>query len=116
MKEVRRIECRKALYTLPCETLRVVISLSRYPLLRRKLLKQYFSYQTTSYYLQTESLQAVGQDLGDIYPRKVIYFPLTGRVKMKKLKSMHNDTIVRREVDYLDSLKQQPVSGDVELF
>jgi len=67
-------------------------------------------------YLQTESLGVSSQDLGDVFPRKVIYFPKTGRVKMKKLKTMHNDTIVKREVDYLDSLKQQPVSGDVELF
>lgn len=67
-------------------------------------------------YIQTESLQVASQDLGDVYPRKLIYFPKTGRVKMKKLKTMHNDTIVRREVDYLDSLKQQPVAGDVELF
>ncbi len=67
-------------------------------------------------YLQTEGLTVAAQDLGDIYPRKVLYFPMTGRVKMKKLKSMHNDTIIKREVDYLDSLKQQPVSGDVELF
>ena len=67
-------------------------------------------------YLNTESLAVIAQDLGDVFPRKVIYFPMTGRVKMKKLKSMHNDTIVKREVDYQDALKQQPVSGDVELF
>ncbi len=67
-------------------------------------------------YLQTESLPVLSQDLGDVYPRKVIYFPMTGRVKIKKLKSMHNDTIAKREGDYLDLLKEKPVSGDVELF
>ncbi len=67
-------------------------------------------------YLKTESLNIQAQDLGDIHPRKVIYFPLTGRVKMKKFQSMHNDTIVRREVDYQESLKKKPVGGDVELF
>ncbi len=67
-------------------------------------------------YLKTESLHIETQNLGDIYPRKVIYFPMTGRAKMKKLQTMHNDTIIRREVDYSDSLIDKPVSGDVELF
>ena len=67
-------------------------------------------------YLETEGLKIVGEDLGDIYPRKVAYHPLSGKVKVKKMRSMHNRTILDREERYLDSIKEKPVVGDVELF
>lgn len=67
-------------------------------------------------YLQTENIQVTAQDLLDIYPRKVYFFPKTGRVLVKKLKSLHNDTIFNREKEYRSRLKQSGVEGDVELF
>ena len=67
-------------------------------------------------YVQTECLNVVAHDLGDIYPRKVLYNPITGMVRMKKLRSMHNDTVFERETRYMQELKQQSVSGPVELF
>ncbi len=67
-------------------------------------------------YLAQERLKVTGEDLGDIYPRKVLYFPATGRVLMKKLKDLHNDTIVKREKAYQHTLDQKPVEGEIELF
>ena len=67
-------------------------------------------------YISTEGFYIAAQDLGDLYPRKVNYFPKTGKVKMKKLMQMHNDTITKREKEYLDQLKVEPVAGDIELF
>ena len=67
-------------------------------------------------YLETERLDMIAKDLGDIYPRKVQYEPKTGRLRIKKLKSMHNRTILDREQQYLDTIKRKPVKGDVELF
>lgn len=67
-------------------------------------------------YMQAERFTVESHDLGDIYPRKVIYFPKTGKVRMKKLRSMHNDTITKREEQYLDQLKVEPVAGEIELF
>jgi len=67
-------------------------------------------------YLKEEGYRSVAEDLGGDYPRKVVYFPKTGKVRMKKLKSMHNDTIVSREKTYMDHLKVEPVQGDIELF
>lgn len=67
-------------------------------------------------YIRTEGLTLVAEDTGDIHPRKVMYFPATGRARVKRLRHMHNDTIVRRELDYREALVQQPVTGDVELF
>jgi chemotaxis protein CheD len=67
-------------------------------------------------YIEQEGLQLLSQDLGDIYPRKVIYFPRTGRVGMKKIQDLHNDTIAQREYQYSRNIKDLPVEGDVELF
>lgn len=67
-------------------------------------------------YVDTEALNLVSQDLGDIYPRKVNFFPHTGRVRMKKIKDLHNQTIFLREKQYSSSIKDAPVEGSVELF
>ena len=67
-------------------------------------------------YLRTEGLRVVAEDLGDIYPRKVYYLPATGKVRMQKLRALQNDTILRREQDYMQHLVSRPAQGDVELF
>lgn len=67
-------------------------------------------------YVDTEALKLVSQDLGDIYPRKVNFFPRTGQVRMKKIKDLHNQTIFIREKQYSSSIKDVPVEGSIELF
>lgn len=67
-------------------------------------------------YLKTERIPIVAQDLLDIYPRKIYFFPASGRVMVKKLIDLANDTVVARERDYRESLRRAPSSGDVELF
>ncbi len=67
-------------------------------------------------FLQDEGLRVVSQDLGGDYPRKVLYFPDTGAVKMKKLRTVANTTLQKREKAYYDSMAKKPQSGDVELF
>lgn len=67
-------------------------------------------------YLQTERIPIVAQDLLDDYPRKVYFFPDTGKVLVKKIKSLHNTTIVDRESEYRMKVKFTPKSGEVELF
>lgn len=67
-------------------------------------------------YVDTESLNLVAQDLGDIYPRKVNYYPKSGRVRMRKIKDLHNDTIAARERIYSTSITNAPIEGSIELF
>jgi len=67
-------------------------------------------------FLKMENIPIVAQDLLDIYPRKVYYFPSTGLVRVKKLKQVHNDTIINRESEYITRLHYSRVEGDVELF
>ncbi len=67
-------------------------------------------------YIATEGLKLVASDVGKIYPRKVYYFPLSGKVRMKKLRSAHNNTVIEREESYRQNIIHQPVAGEVELF
>ncbi|WP_374244552.1 chemoreceptor glutamine deamidase CheD [Zoogloea sp.] len=67
-------------------------------------------------YLDTERIPIVAQDLLDIYPRKVYFFPASGRVMMKKLVRVKNDTLIAREREYEARLRRDNVQGDVELF
>lgn len=67
-------------------------------------------------FLQLEGISVIAEDLGGRYPRKVVYFPDSGRARVKKLRTQHNDTILRRETSYLATLQEAPVAGEVELF
>ncbi|BBB61033.1 putative chemoreceptor glutamine deamidase CheD 1 [Undibacterium sp. YM2] len=67
-------------------------------------------------YLRAERMRVIAEDLNDIYPRKVYFFPRTGKVLVKKLKVEHNDTLRRREQDYASRLKTTSVGGEVDLF
>jgi len=67
-------------------------------------------------YLNMEGLPVVAEDVGDIYPRMVIFFPATGVARVKRLRSLHNNVIIDEERRYIDSIKKQPVSGEIELF
>ncbi|WP_423681634.1 MULTISPECIES: chemoreceptor glutamine deamidase CheD [unclassified Undibacterium] len=67
-------------------------------------------------YLKAERMRVVAEDLNDIYPRKVYFFPKTGKVLVKKLKVEHNDTLRKREQDYASRLKTTSVGGEVDLF
>ena len=67
-------------------------------------------------YLRAERMRVIAEDLNDIYPLKVYFFPKTGKVLVKKLKVEHNDTLRKRENDYASRLKATPVSGEIDLF
>ncbi|PTQ76159.1 CheD activator of MCP protein methylation [Nitrosomonas oligotropha] len=67
-------------------------------------------------FLQTEKIKVVAQDLVDIFPRKVYFFPKSSKVMVKKLRNIHNPTISEREKDYRQRLHKVDSGGDVELF
>lgn len=67
-------------------------------------------------YLRTEGLRIAAEDLGDVFPRKVYYFPQSGAVKLRKLRSLQNATIAERENEYLKGIIRKPVAGEVDLF
>jgi chemotaxis protein CheD len=67
-------------------------------------------------FLNAERIRVVARDLIDVYPRKVYYFPRTGKVLVKKLRNIHNSTIYTREIEYGARLVKEEVAGDIELF
>jgi chemotaxis protein CheD len=68
-------------------------------------------------YLKRESIRVVAEDLGNNEPCKIYFFPQTGRVMLKRLKSLRNDTIVQRERDYARRLEKiSGGAGSADLF
>jgi chemotaxis protein CheD len=68
-------------------------------------------------YMQLEGLRVAAEDLGGTQPRKVIYFPASGRCKLRKLPPVENRIISHHEQLYRDSLGRQAANGgEVDLF
>jgi len=67
-------------------------------------------------FIDIEGLSIAAEEVGDIYPRKVYYYPATGKVRVKKLRTMHNETIASRETEYMMDLRKKSDRGDIELF
>ncbi|WP_034474497.1 chemoreceptor glutamine deamidase CheD [Aestuariibacter salexigens] len=68
-------------------------------------------------FMALEGFSLLASDLGGRHPRKVRFDPLSGKVWVKKLEHLHNDTISQREVSYQKALEKQEESyGDVDLF
>jgi chemotaxis protein CheD len=55
-------------------------------------------------FVRETGLKLANEDTGGIYPRKVYYFPQDGKVRVKKLRTLHNNTIVERETEYMHEL------------
>jgi len=67
-------------------------------------------------FLKEERIKVTGEDLNDAFPRKVYFFPKTGKVLVKKLKQLNNYTLVKREEAYASKLKTNDVGGEIDLF
>jgi len=67
-------------------------------------------------FLRAEKIRTVAEDLNDVHPRKVYFFPASGKVLVKKLKQLNNYTLVKREQDYATRLKTNDVGGEIDLF
>ena len=65
-------------------------------------------------FLKQEGLQVTSEDVGDICPRHVQYFPLTGRVRVRHLNSRVD--VANEEQKYLKGLDKAPVAGEIDLF
>ena len=67
-------------------------------------------------YLHNEGVRVAAEDMLGVHPRKIYYFPRTGKVLVKKIRELHNHTIVERESEYNMRLRNVVVGGDVEMF
>lgn len=68
-------------------------------------------------FILKEELPLVASDMGGPWPRKVLFYPQEGKGLVKRLQSMHNDTIKLREVKYRSKIeKPEHETSDIELF
>lgn len=69
-------------------------------------------------YLKSEGLVVVKTDLGDVFPRKVYYQTDSGKVLLKRIERVKNQTIFERENQYAEKIQQreQQPAEDVTLF
>lgn len=67
-------------------------------------------------FLTMEGLTAAAEDLGGEFSRKVVYFPTTGKVLIKRLRTLYAVTVMEEEQAYSRQLKEQPAGNDIELF
>lgn len=68
------------------------------------------------HFLEEEGLRIVAEDLGGSTPRKVLYFPDTGAVRIRRLKTVSNATLYSREQAYANKVSSTSTDGSVELF
>jgi chemotaxis protein CheD len=66
-------------------------------------------------YMRAESFKVIGEDLGGVYPRKVLYDPASGSARVKRL-ARSESHVVADETRYLRDMGPSTLAGDVELF
>ena len=67
-------------------------------------------------FLKLEGFKVAAQDVGDVYPRRIVYFPATGRVLLRHLRAIDSKAIASRETQYRQTLDKSTAGNDVELF
>jgi chemotaxis protein CheD len=67
-------------------------------------------------FLRMEGFKIAAEDVGDVCPRRVMYFPTTGVVMLKRLRALDVVEIAQRETNYLSTLAAKKAEDDVELF
>ena len=67
-------------------------------------------------YLQTERIPIVSEDVLDIYPRKVVFFPATGKAMVKRLAHAHPDALAQEVRGNAATVAKTTSGGSVDLF
>jgi chemotaxis protein CheD len=67
-------------------------------------------------YLLTEDLPIAAAHLRGNLPRRVHYFPVTGKVLLLELRRGEDAVLLSREANYKSKIQTEPVAGSAELF
>ncbi|MBY0409842.1 MAG: chemoreceptor glutamine deamidase CheD, partial [Burkholderiaceae bacterium] len=68
-------------------------------------------------YLQIERIPIVSEDVLDIYPRKVVFFPVSGKAMVKRLAHAHPEALVTQELKgNAATVAKANAGGSVDLF
>jgi chemotaxis protein CheD len=65
-------------------------------------------------YLHAKGIPVLAHDLLGVHPRKVYYFPNSGRVLVRKILRLHNDTLANREQEYARKAMDCPALGALD--
>jgi chemotaxis protein CheD len=67
-------------------------------------------------FLREECIQILGQDVLGVSPRKVHFFPATGKAQLKKLHLQQDNAVQREERELRQRLAGESGGGEIELF
>lgn len=67
-------------------------------------------------FARLERIAVSAEDLGGDVPRKINYFPKTGRVMLKRLRASQVDGVAVREKQYQSTLVADEKTGTIDLF
>ena len=67
-------------------------------------------------FLMKEGYHIASSDLEGDQPRRVHYYPATGKVMLKKLQRGDNPGLAKEEESYRKSIAAKPIEGDIDLF
>ncbi len=67
-------------------------------------------------YLSNEGLPIAAEHLGGMAPRRIHYFPITGKVQMRLMQRNADKDLFKKEMAYRSEIKVEDDSGDAELF
>ncbi len=67
-------------------------------------------------YLATERIPVVSEDVLDIYPRKVVFFPVTGKAMVKRLAHAHPEAMAPETRGNAATVVRATSGGSVDLF
>ncbi|MGO8695509.1 MAG: chemotaxis protein CheD [Rectinemataceae bacterium] len=67
-------------------------------------------------YLRKESIPVLASDVGGLLPRKIYFFPRTGRVLLKRIGGAVAGLVEREEETYLEGILSSPGEGSITLF
>ncbi|MDX1975547.1 MAG: hypothetical protein SFT92_07730 [Rickettsiales bacterium] len=67
-------------------------------------------------FLKEEGYRIVSEDLEGEQPRSLHYYPVTGKVMLRKLKRKEDFVVVEEEAKYQQQISKKPQEGEIELF
>jgi chemotaxis protein CheD len=67
-------------------------------------------------YLANEGMEIAAKHVGGFHPRRIHYFPHTGRVQMLQLRRGSDAAVFQKEIEFKRRIAVKPVEGGVDLF
>ncbi len=67
-------------------------------------------------FVAAEGLNVLASDLGGPHPRKINFFPRTGKVMVRRLRTLHKISIADQEKAYAKNLSKPQAAGEIDLF